>query len=370
MTARRLSETDIRNLCTGAMFVASTVDHASCLHYRDLILDLMSDSGDAPMLLSADELDDDAMTSSIGYVNKGLMFSEMMPVGDELDTALDLLQRRLGVDVEGVFPLAAASVNALVPVYVALRTGRPVVDADPMGRVFPLLHHTTLALAGLSAGPIAVTGPTGETAVLEVVAAARAERLVRALAAELGGWAATASYPVTAADLGKHGIQGTVSRLIDIGKVLDSPRPTAMKYAELTTLLGLRKVIRGRVIETEGLSRPSVPGIPDRPSSVTFIDEALDRTVRMEIQNEILMILIDGAVQAIIPDVITMVLPADAGVAGLDDLWVGNRIDLLSFPASPQWYSPDARALVEPLAIQGATRGAGRGTARGAGGAS
>src|SRR3546814_1946677 len=96
------------------------------------------------------------------------MVAEMIPVGDEFETALDLLQQRLGEQLEGIFPLAAASVNAMVPVYVALQTGLPLVDADPMGRVFPLLHQTTLALGGLSAGPIGLTGPTGETAVAAV----------------------------------------------------------------------------------------------------------------------------------------------------------------------------------------------------------
>lgn len=346
---RELNEADVRHLCTGALFVACTVDHGGSLQYRDLALAVMSATGRRPLLVSPDELDRDAMSASLGFVNKGLMTSEMIPVGDEFETALELLAAHLGQPLQGVFPLAAASINAIVPLYVALRTGLPLVDADPMGRVFPLLDQTTFALAGLNAGPIGLTGPTGETAVLEVLSPARAERIVRALAAELGGWAATASYPVTGAQLVRHGVVGSISRLIDIGRVLDSDKFTHEKHADLTQLLGMKKAIRARVTAVEGLSRPTLPGLPDRPSSVTLVDEAQGRIIRLEIQNEILMMLVDGAVHAIIPDIITMLRPEDAGVTSLEDLWVGNKLDLVSFPAAEQWYTPGGLSLLAPM---------------------
>ncbi|MDR5701130.1 DUF917 domain-containing protein [Agromyces aerolatus] len=359
MSRRPLEAADIEHLCTGAMFVACTVEHSSCLHYRDLALELLGRSGRAALLCSVDELDPEARTASLGFVNKGLLPTEMIPVGDEFPLALSLLEDRLGESVQGIFPLAAASVNAMVPVYVAMQIGLPVIDADPMGRVFPLVSQTTLALAGLSAGPVGLTGPTGETAIVGVSVPDRAERLIRALAAEFGGWAATASYPVSADDLARHGVQGSMSRLIEIGEILHSSKPTQAKYAELSRLLGIRKVIRARVADIEGLSRPTFSGLPDRPFSVTLVDEAQGRIVRLEIQNEILMMLVDGSVQAIVPDIITMVRPEGAGVASLEDLWIGNKLDLISFPAAPQWYSPAGRAMVEPMAthVVGATRG-------------
>ncbi|MGP3534771.1 DUF917 domain-containing protein [Microbacterium sp. RD1] len=359
MTRRELTAADIGHLSTGATFVASTIEHSSRVQYRDMALELMAEEGRGPVLTAVEDLPSESMTTSIGFVNKGLMLAEMIPVGDEFATALTLLERRLETRLAGIFPLAAASVNAMVPAYVALQTGLPLIDADPMGRVFPLLHQTTLALGGLSAGPIGLTGPTGETAVIDVSDPVRAERIVRAMAAELGGWSATASYPVTAAQLRQHGVLGSISRLIEIGKILDSTEHTQAKYASLTNLLGMRKVIRARVADVEGLSRPSLHGMPDRPSSVTLVDEAQGRIIRLEIQNEILMMLVDGAVHAIMPDIITMVRPEDASVASVEDLWVGNKLDLMSFPAAPQWYSAEGRALVEPMAVRIVGRGRG-----------
>ena len=71
----------------------------------------------------------------------------------------------------------------------------------------------------------------------------------------------------------------------------------------------------------------------------------------MEIQNELLMVMVDGAVVAVMPDIITMLRPEDASVAGLDDLWVGNTLDIVVLPGAPQWYTPAGIDLVGPDAL-------------------
>ena len=348
MNGRELTVKNIAHLCTGAMFVSCTIERDGCLYYRDLAIELLQNSARAPLLIAADQFDPAATTAAIGFVNMGFMISEVIPVGDEFETALSMLQDRLTASVAGIYPLAAASLNAMVPVYVAMRSGIPLIDVDPMGRVFPLLSLTTLALAGLSAGPIGLSGVTGESAVVDVRSPFRAERIVRALAGEMGGWVATASYPVTADALVRFGVLGSVSRLIEIGQILDASRPTQTKYAALSTLLGIRRVIRARVVEVEGLSGPTGPSLPDRPSSVTLVDELQGRIIRLEMQNEIQLMLVDGDIHAGLPDIITLTRPEDAAVAGLEDLWVGNKLDIISFPAAPQWYTPEGQAIVEP----------------------
>jgi len=353
VTRRVLDVADVRHIATGAMFVSCALDHETGARHRDELVRLMEERGTGPVLVSVDELDPEALTAAVGFVNNGLPISEMIPVGDEFDIAVELLQERLGVRLAGIFPLAAATVNAVVPLLTSLHTGIPVIDADPMGRVLPLVSQTTLALAGKNAGPVALTGPTGERAVIDVTDPVRTDRIERALAGEFGGWAATASYPGTARDLAEAGVLGSYSRLLEIGRILDAPRRVHDKYAALTRLLQLRKPISARVVEIEGLSRPASPEQPDRPWSVTLVEETRGRIIRLELQNEILMMLVDGAVEAIIPDIITILRAADAGLASVvDDIWVGNRLTLFSFPAAPQWYTADGLRMAGPAAMQ------------------
>ncbi|KJL33883.1 DUF917 domain-containing protein [Microbacterium azadirachtae] len=344
----RLNADDVRHLRTGALFLACAADPEWCDEQQDRILARMSAGDGGPELIEVGELDGDALVAAVGFVNNGLPLSELRPAGDEFVTSVELLERELGQRIEGLFPLAAANVNSMVPLLTGMQLGRPTVDADPMGRVFPLLFQSVFTLAGLPAGPLAATGPVGESAVLRVREPRRAERLVRALAEEFGGWSATALYPMTARDLARTGVLGSVSRMVRIGRILDSALPVAEKHELLRRTEGVRRIIRARVADVAGLSRPAPAGEPDHPSSVVLIEETQGRFVQLEIQNELLMLMVDGTPEAVIPDIITMLHPEDGRVASLDDLWAGNTLDLVVLPAAAQWYTPEGRRLAAP----------------------
>lgn len=356
----RLNAEDVRHLRTGALFLACAADPEWCDEQQDRILTRLSTGQDGPELLGVEALPDDALVAAIGFVNNGLPLSEIRPAGDEFVSSVRLLERELGRRIEGLFPLAAANVNSMVPLLTGMQLDRPVVDADPMGRVFPLLYQSVFTLAGLPAGPLAATGPVGESAVLRVREPRRAERLVRALAEEFGGWSATALYPMTAAELARSGVLGSVSRMIRVGRILESSRSTREKHELLRRTEGVRRIIRARVADVAGLSRPAPAGEPDHPSSVVFIEESQGRFVQLEIQNELLMLMVDGTAEAVIPDIITMLHPEDGRVASLDDLWVGNTLDLVVLPAAPQWYSPAGRRLAAPETLHALLPGRGR----------
>lgn len=347
----RLDSDDVQHLLIGSRFLACAADPDWCQEQVHRTLAHMSAHGVDPELRAARDFDDDALIVALGFVNSGLPLSDLRPVGDEFATSLRLVERAMGRPVSGVMPLAAANVNALVPFLTSLQTGVPVVDADPMGRVFPLLYQSVFTLAGLSAGPIGATGATGESAVLDVTAPRRAERLVRALAGEFGGWSATALYPMPAATLARCGITGSVSRMVRIGRLLASTRGVPEKHAALQRTEGVRRIIRATVSDVAGLSRPAPPGQPDHPSSVVLVEESQGRIVQLEIQNELLMVMVDGDVVSVVPDIITMLRPEDASVASLEDLWVGNTLDIVILPAAPQWYTPEGLELVGPAAL-------------------
>lgn len=347
----KLNELDIQYLRTGALFLACAADHDWCHEQTDRALAHMRTHATQPELLGAEDLDSNALVVAVGFVNSGLPLSDLRPVGDEFLRSLRLVEKALGRPADGLIPLAAANINSLVPILTGMQTDTPVIDADPMGRVFPLLHQSVFTLAGLSAGPIGATGPTGDSALIEVADSLRAERLVRGLASEFGGWSATALYPMRASQLVEYGVLGSVSRMIRIGKTLDSGLSTDEKYAALRRDEGVRRIIRARVSDVTGLSRPAPPGQPDMPSSVVLVEETQGRIVQMEIQNELLMVMVDGSVVAVMPDIITMLRPDDASIASLDDLWVGNTIDIVVLPAASPWYSPEGIDLVGPDAL-------------------
>ena len=344
----QLTSDELQHLATGSQFLACSVDADWLAEAFQRVQMHVANGLSLPPLIAASQLPDDAHAVSVGFVNNGLPPSDLHPVGDEFVRSVRELEAELGVTFAGLIPLAGANINVIVAVETAMLLGVPVIDADQMGRVFSLLYQSVFTLAGLPAGPLAATGAAGESAVVRVSDPLRAERLVRALAGEFGGWSATALYPMTAGTLRQHGLHGTLRRNIRIGSILHSDAPLDTRYRRLMTEEGIRRTIHARVTDVTGLSRPAPPGQPDRPSTVMFEEIGTGKIVQLEIQNELLMLMVDGAVEAVMPDIITMMDPESERVASFEDLWVGHRLDLMVLPAAPEWYTDAGLALAGP----------------------
>ena len=214
-----LTTEDVRNLRTGAHFLTCTIDPTAIYIYAEMIQRAMEDR--SLELITVDELAPDDLVVAVGMVTQGLFIADMPPVGDEFLGCIRAIEASLGRSVRAIYSLAAANINGIVPLMVGLQSSLPVIDSDPMGRVFPLISQTTLNIGNVAIGPIALMGVTGERAVVEVESPQRAETLVRALVTELGGWAATAMYPCSAQQLKEHGVHGSISRMIRIGQILE-----------------------------------------------------------------------------------------------------------------------------------------------------
>jgi DUF917 family protein len=344
-----LTAADVRHLRTGAHFLACTIDPTAIYLYAEMVQQAMDNR--SLELVGVDELASEDLVVAVGMVTQGLFIADMPPVGDEFIGCIRAIEDSLGRKVRAVYSLAAANINGIVPLMVGLQSSLPVIDSDPMGRVFPLISQTTLNIGKVPISPIALMGVTGERAIVEAGDPQRAETLVRALVTELGGWAATAMYPCSARQLQEHGVHGSISRMIRIGEILDAETSVESKFLLLADLLGATRVARARVSYIEGLSRPTDLGLPAQPSSVTLEDETTGQVVRMEIQNEILLVLVDGAIAAAVPDMVTLLNSEHGTVVNLDDIRVGDVVDVLKIAAAPQWYSEAGLNLAEPKAF-------------------
>ncbi|RII42809.1 DUF917 domain-containing protein [Galactobacter valiniphilus] len=347
----RLSEADLDHLLEGALFTSCSVSHEWCEELRDTALEYMRAGAPGPELLDISAFEDTDLIATIGFVNKGQPVTELRPVGDEFVTCLELLAEAVGRPVRGIMPLAGGNANVLLAMAISVQTGLPVVDADPMGRIFPLVNQTVFTLAGLPVGPVAAAGALGESAVLQISRPERADHVLRSLADEFGGWVATASYPMDAATAATSALLGSLSQLISIGSLLRSPLPSAQKHAALRRLAGVKQVVRAEVAQAGWHAHPSLPGQVKFPSQVILNDLAQGRVVQLQVENEILMLMIDGSVRASMPDIITLMDPESGAVLSLEHLWPGNVVDVVVLPAAPAWYTPEGLALAGPEAF-------------------
>jgi hypothetical protein len=346
--ASSITAGDVPALYEGAKFYSPAVGDASKPLTVSWLMDLLERNGPV-VLMRPDALPPRTRCVSLCVIGSGAALADLPPSGDEFALAVreleDLTHWRFGA----VYPLAAATVSALVPLAAASQLDVPLLDADGMGRTFALIHHTAMQLAGLAPTPLVVRGPTGESVTIKVHAAARADALLRSNVDTLGGWAALASYPCTAGDLRLAALPSTVSRLVNVGRLLLETTDAEVLVTRLAAVTGCQRIGRGRIVELEHLSRPSDVTIPAHPSSVV-IDEigGQGRLFRLELRSEIVAVFADGALAAAAPDLVCLVDVLRGELSTLDSLEPGDVVDVLVTSADGVWYSAEGLDMVGP----------------------
>jgi uncharacterized protein len=343
-----ISAQDVPALYAGAKFYSPAVGDANTSLITSWLTELLERNGPVS-LRRVEAVAPETPCVAVCVIGSGTALADLPPSGDEFALAVRRIERLQRVRFGAVYPLAAATVSALVPVVVASQLGVPLIDADGMGQVFALIHQTAMHLAGVSPTPLVVQGATGESVLVEVSAAPRADRLLRANVDTLGGWAALAGYPTNAGALRRATLPGTVSRLINVGRLLLERTDPDLFVRRLTAVTACERIGRGRIVELEHLSRPNDVTVPAHPSSVV-IEEIGGRLrqLRIELRSEIVAVFADGSLVAAAPDLVCLVDVSRGELATLDSLEPGGLLDVLVTPANAVWYSPEGLAMVGP----------------------
>ena len=175
-------------------------------------LQAAEDFGPAALVDVVDELPGDRPDHALRWGRRPAgRPGEDRQAGDEGERLRDLMQRHTGRTVAALMAGEIGGGNGLVPVAWAARIGLPVVDADGMGRAFPLVSQVTMELAGISPCPAVMTDERGNVVVFRAISGNWVERLERAAAAEFGGMGSAADFPLTAAQAREATVRGSVS---------------------------------------------------------------------------------------------------------------------------------------------------------------
>jgi uncharacterized protein len=327
------------------------------------------------VLVDVDELPDDGLIMPCGGVGAPLVGLEKIEAGDEGERLRNLLQRQTGQTVTALMAGEIGGSNGLAPVTWAARMRLPVVDADGMGRAFPLVSQVTMELAGISPCPAVMTDERGNVVVFRAISGDWVERLERAAAAEFGGMGQVADFPLTAAQAREATVRGSVSQAIRIGEAIAAAAGSPV--AAVIAAVGAFRLVGGRVLDvrrevTGGFMRGSVV--------IEGLGQDAGRLIRLELQNEHLVALERGRLLASVPDLITMLDSETADAISADRVSYGQRVTVIAFGCDPIWRTEQGIAAagprafgydfdfvpVEELAAAGAGAGAGAATGAGA----
>jgi DUF917 family protein len=302
-------------------------------------------------VVSVDELADDAFVTTVGGMGSPTVGVERIGRGDECLQAMHALEKHLGRRFTHVIPGEIGGSNSMRPMIVAARTSVPVIDGDGMGRAFPELQMDTFSIYGVAPTPGALADPRGHEVLFDKISdPATLERYARVVTVQMGGAAGYAFPPMTAAEVRRTAIPGTVSLAIEIGRAVSEARQMHRNPVDAAlSVSGGRRLFAGKIVDVE---RRLLGGFARGVLQLEGAGAHSGRSLRIDFQNENLIARAnDGEVLAVVPDLICLVDEDSAEPITTEIVRYGLRVVVLGIPAPDMLKTPEAIAVVGPAAF-------------------
>ncbi|WP_418058833.1 DUF917 domain-containing protein [Pimelobacter simplex] len=341
-----LTSADIGDLALGATLLGA--GGGGDVRVASLMLQHTIEQRGPVRIVRAEDLDPEAYVLPVANMGAPTVFAEKLPTSTEYVAAVTELAHFLRVEPAAVMPLEVGGHNTLLPFVVAAELGLPVVDADGMRRALPQLEMTTFGLHGIPAAPLSVADEHGNAIIIRSADNELTERLARGTIMLMGISNAISCYAMTARQVGAAAIQGSIAYCCELGRrwraVMESQEDAWARFAEYS---GAQLLFAGKVVDIDWRTT-------DRFARGTVVIEHLvepDRTMRVEVQNELLIAIEDGRPLLTPPDLLCAVDHDHATPVATHDLAYGERIDLFALPAAPEWRRAGYLDLVGPRAF-------------------
>lgn len=348
---RELTLKDLRDLARGAAVLGT--GGGGDPYVGRLLAERQLQLGRRIRVIAPEELDDGALVVPTSMMGAPTVIVEKLPSGEENVTALRTLEARLGRPAAATMPVECGGVNSMIPLYMAARLDLPVVDADGMGRAFPELQMETFHVHGVPGTPMAVADEKGDATVVESESNHRMEWLARGVTIRMGGASYVSMYPMTAAEVRRTAIPGTLGLAQAIGATLRTAREQHRDpFAALTETLANTiyshgaVLFRGKVVDVE---RRTVEGFARGHALVEPFGDG-DR-LELTFQNEYLVARSGGATRAVVPDLICTMDTETGEPITTEALRYGQRVAVYTISTPEIMRTPDALDTFGPAAF-------------------
>lgn len=286
-------------------------------------------------LIHPDEVEEEAIYTPAASMGAPSVMIEKFPKGDEFVRVFQKLEKYLGRQIKGVFPIEAGGVNSMIPIIVAAQLNLPLIDCDGMGRAFPELQMVTFHLNGISSTPMAITDEKGNIGIIETVDNIWAERLARTATVEMGASSLISNYPCTGKELKHASIYNVVTLSEKIGQIIRSKElDNQEKFKQLLEVTDGFDLFNGKIID---VLRGTEAGFNRGKVVIEGLKEDMGEQVEIYFQNENLIARKNGQPIALTPDLICLVDQETLAPVTTESLKYGKRVRVLALPSNSQW---------------------------------
>ena len=311
---------------------------------------LLGADGSVP-IVRVEDLPEDAVIIATGGMGSPTIGIERMGDGAESLRAVRALERYTGRKATHIAIGEIGGSNSIQPIRVAFQMGLPVVDADAMGRAFPELQMDTFTIYGIPPTPAALSDIRGHSVVFDEISVANdLERYARAVTIQMGGAAGYAFPTMSADEMRRTSIPGTLSLAIRLGEaVLDARAAHRDPIAASLGVMGGQRLFTGKITDVD---RRLVGGFARGALTMDGSGADSARSLHIAFQNENLVARDEqGAVLCAVPDLICIVDTETGEPITTEVLRYGLRVTVLGIPAPEMLRTPLALTYVGPAAF-------------------
>lgn len=297
-------------------------------------------------VVDLEEVPGDALVVSAAMLGAPTVMVEKLPRGDEILKAFHLLEQRLGAEITHIVPLEIGGLNSMMPFCLAAKAGKPLIDADFMGRAFPEVQMVLPTLSGISASPMAFADDKGNGAVIEAIDNKWAERIVRASLVEMGCVTMIVGFAMKGRQVRECTIPECYRTASNLGAVV---RKARSKHGDAVSAvaehLNGRELFRGKVLD---VNRRTERGFARAEIKITGFGDNADRVFTLRSQNEHIVVGDDSHVLASVPDLIITLDSESGEPVTTEELRYGFRVSCLVAPCDDRWRSEGGLEVVGP----------------------
>jgi DUF917 family protein len=343
-----LKESDLRALAIGAALLGTGgggSPYIGMLRTRELLR-----HGASVRVLPLDALPDDAWISEVGGIGAPLVGNEKFEEGAECFRAMRAVEDATGIKFAATISAEIGGSNAMEPIITAAQAGLPVIDGDGMGRAFPEVQMSSFMIYGAPVCPAAIADEKGNVVVFkDVIDMYWLETFARGVAVNMGAAAGLAVAPMRMDFVRKTAVPGTVTQALTIGRaVLDARAKRQNVIEKVCEHTGARVFFTGKMTDVR---REIVKGFARGKAVITGIDDYAGSTAEIAIQNENLVLWVDGKPVIMVPDLI-MNLEIDTGEPITTEmLRYGQRVAVIGLPVHDLMKTERALKVVGPKAF-------------------
>jgi uncharacterized protein len=350
MSARgyRLTEADLLPLSLGAALLGTGGGgnpYIGMLRLRELLR-----KGANAEVLPIEAVGDDDYVGSVGGIGAPVVSVEKIKQGQECLRALRGVEEAAGVRVSAIISAEIGGSNSIEPVLAAAHAGVPVLDGDGMGRAFPEIQMSTFFIYGLDPSPGAVADDKGNVVVLKtVVDMYWLERFARHVAVDMGAAAGFATAPMLGSYVKKVAVPGTFTQILEVGRtVLDARAKRQNVIDRILDKTGATLFFTGKVADVR---RELRGGFAVGEARLTGLGDHAGSEARIAIQNENLVLFVDGAPAVVVPDLIMNLHLETGEPITTEILRYGQQLAVIGLPAHDLMKTPEALKVVGPKAF-------------------